>query len=248
MVSLNYSTKNIHVSEPIHIYRKSGLVILGDFPDQQVLLCDFGAGIAFEDVENVCIENIAFQGCSILHKTTAFNPSVNETFPSVSSALFFYHSKSLTVLGCTFTSDRGSGISMYDVGGENLIKDSLFFNNTLVFSCPSDDCYNKSVGIYIEKTYCGNFTTCDTPVPPNDYTSYSSYRIENCTFNLNNNTVSPELTRTEAILSYKEHRTLAHGGGFGIRLTGKAAFNFFEVKNCNFTNTRALWGVEWRLE
>ena len=65
MVSLNYSTKNIHVSEPIHIYRKSGLVILGDFPDQQVLLCDFGAGIAFEDVENVCIENIAFQGCSI---------------------------------------------------------------------------------------------------------------------------------------------------------------------------------------
>jgi len=55
---------------------------------------------------------------------------------------------------------------MYDVGGENLIKDSLFFNNTLVFSCPSDDCYNKSVGIYIEKTYCGNFTTCDTPVPP----------------------------------------------------------------------------------
>jgi len=165
MVRLNYSTKNIHLSEPIHIYRKSGLVILGDFPDQQVLLCDFGAGIAFEDVENVCIENIAFQGCSILHKTTAFNPSVNETFPSVSSALFFYHSKSLTVLGCTFTSDRGSGISMYDVGGENLIKDSLFFNNTLVFSCPSDDCYNKSVGIYIEKTYCGNFTTCDTPVP-----------------------------------------------------------------------------------
>ena len=56
MVSLNYSTKNIHVSEPIHIHRKSGLVILGDFPDQQVLLCDFGAGIAFEDVENVCIE------------------------------------------------------------------------------------------------------------------------------------------------------------------------------------------------
>jgi len=51
MVSLNYSTTNIHVSESIHIYRKSGLVILGDFPNQQVVLCDFGAGIAFEDVE-----------------------------------------------------------------------------------------------------------------------------------------------------------------------------------------------------
>ena len=242
VVRLNYSTNTLHVLKPIHVSHRTGLVILGASVEQQVLWCDFGAGIAFEDVDNVCIENVAFQGCSILHKTTAFHPSVNETFPAVSSALFFYHSMNLTVHGCTFTSDRGSGISMYDVGGEVLFKDSLFFNNTLLFSCHTGACYNKSVGIYIEKTYCGNFSTCDFPVQPNSFTSYSSYTIENCTFYLNNNTVSPQLSRTEAILSYKEHRTLAHGGGLSIRLTGRATLNTFQVTNCNFTDNHALWG------
>ena len=242
VVRLNYSTNKLRVLKPIHVSQRTGLVILGVSVEQQVLLCDFGAGIAFEEVDNVCIENVAFQGCSILHKTTAFNPSVDETFPAVSSALFFYHSMNLTIHMCSFTSDRGSGISMYDIGGVVLIKDSLFLNNTLFFSCSTDSCYNKSVGIYIEKTFCGNFTTCDSPVQPNSFTSYSSYTIENCTFYLNNNTVSPELSRTEAILSYKEHRTLAHGGGLSIRLIGRATLNTFQVTNCNFTDNHALWG------
>ena len=240
-VSVNYSTGVVHLNESIWISHKSNISIAGI--GVQVVYCDFGAGIGFENVESIRIENLGWNGCSIVHPTTALEPSRSVYFPNVSSALYFYHSMDIDVANCSFTSQRGSGITMYDVGGLVMIKNSDFVNNSLEYDCTNDQCYNRSVGIQIEKTYCGNFLECLAPIDPTNYTSYSTYIIENCVFHANNNTLSPKLSRTEAILSYREHRTLAHGGGLAIRLTGTAQFNSFEVRGCVFSENHALWGA-----
>ena len=239
-VMVNYSTGVARLNESIWISHKRNISVAG--VGKQVVYCDFEAGIAIEYSEYIRIENLGWNGCSVMHPTTALEPSRGVSFPNVSSALYFYHSLDIDIANCSFTSQRGSGITMYDVGGLVMIKNSAFINNSLEYNCANDQCYNRSVGIQIEKTYCGDFLECYTPIGPTNYTSYGTYIIENCVFHANNNTLSPKLSRTEAILTYREHRTLAHGGGLAIRLMGTAEFNSFEVRGCEFSENHALWG------
>lgn len=238
-VVVNY-TRELSFTEAVYITHRSGLAIIGE--GTQTVHCSYSSGIGFEYVDDVSIVGIEWLGCSISHHTTVLHPSQNLTFPNVSSALYFYHSANVNVSNCQFTSNRGCGITLYDVGGEVRIADSAFVNNTLEFECKDLQCYNRSVGIQIEKTRCGGFTRCGSPITPDSYTSHSNYLIENCLFYGNNNTLSPHLTRTEAILTYSEHRTLGHGGGIGIRLMGTAQFNSIQIRNCTFTENSALWG------
>ena len=240
-ISVNYSTGIAHLNESVWVSYKSNISVIGI--GAQVVYCEFEAGIAFEYVESIRVENLGWEGCSIVHPTTALEPSRDLYFPNVSSALYFYHSMDVDIANCNFTSQRGSGITMYDVGGLVRIENSAFINNSLEFDCKDNQCYNRSVGIQIEKTYCGDFFECLSPLDPTNYTSYSTYIIDNCVFHANNNTLSPKLSRTEAILSYREHRTLAHGGGLAIRLMGTAKFNSFKVSRCVFTENHALWGA-----
>ena len=229
---------------PIFISQLANLEIIGIGDSRQNVTCLEGAGLYFENVSNVTISGIAWTNCSVSHPTTVYNPSINVTFPNVSSALFFYRSDNINISSCSFSSDFGSGVTMYDVGGEVFVLESEFTDNNLHYKCEGEIlCFNRSTGLYIEKTPCGAFSSCDEPIPPTLYTSDSTYVIDNCIFDSNNNSfLSGRVQLPTDILSHKENRLISHGGALGIRLTGNAQYNEFYISNCDFTGNLALWG------
>ena len=222
-VYVEYSTI-LRLNVSISVSAKSDIAIFGN-GTQSVVDCDIGAGIAFGDVSDVCVENITWVNCSVEFA------SMDAPNTTLFTALYFEQSANVSIVRCNFTSRHGSGITMYNVEGTVSVTESHFVNNSMVVPCTNGsiadgECYKRSVGIHIE----------------NHNTSNSFYNIGKCLFQANDNFLPPNFVRTQEIVAYSVHRTVSHGGGLEIRLAGDSSHNTFEVKMCQFRENRALWG------
>ncbi len=218
-------TSNLTLDEPVIVYQNvSELEIRGTSADTRVE-CQFGAGISFEGVDDVTVLNISWIDCSVGYE---FNDSSSESV-ILHTALYFSGGRNITINGCEFTSSRGSGVCMNNVQGAVFITNSIFLNNSILIPCVngSSSCYNQSLGLQVLGTNM----------------SHSVYTVEGCTFEGNDNSLAASFTRTQDILNYHRHRTVSHGGGLEIRLTGESSSNEFTVEHCSFTYNLALWGA-----
>ena len=239
IITLNYTNGTYLMTEAVNTTGRYGVKIMG--VNNQTVKCEPGVGIRFHNSTDIFIESINWSNCSILHESNVYNPSFNVTYPRVCSALCFRECTNVHIHACSFTSHFGSGVTLYDVGGTVEITDSLFNNNSLSAIDDCHLCFNRSVGIMIEKTFYSADDCCNSNTS-NEYNSRSTYCISNCHFTHNNNTLQAELVQTPEIQNYMEHRSISHGGGLEIRLNGHSQFNIFTVHNCTFINNMALWG------
>ena len=241
------NASSIKLATPVHIGGVQGVVLspAEKVGRERVLVScvAVGAGLYFEEVNDTELTGLDFRGCSVNHPSADLVPTQDQFYPNITSALFFERCVNITLDYCSFTSSRGSGVSIFNSGGNITVRNSSFVNNTLaVNNCTGSGCYNVSVGLNVKMTYCQLLTNCTSPQPVSVYNSYCHYTIDSCTFYHNNNSFVSEVLQTESILSYSVHRTLSHGGGMEIRLEGQATGNTFLLSNCNFTRNVAIWG------
>ena len=240
MVHINSS---LNLTAPVHVSDVYGIVIAGD--GSETVSCGLGAGIYFDKANDTSLEGLAFKECSVTHLSAVLSPAEDLFYPNVSSALFFERCLNISITNCSFTSNVGSGVTLFNSGGQVVIRNSSFVNNSLpTMDCSGQDegCYNISVGLEIKMTYCELGVDCWIPQPQTVFNSHSRYIVEDCVFSGNNNSFSPDATESEAIMSYAVHRTLSHGGGIEIRLEGRATGNQFEIRDSKFIHNTALWG------
>ena len=94
--------------------------------------CARNAGLSFENVSSLAIENVVFFGCGTSHNSTSRNLSDTEspyTLLKFTVALYFQLCDSVSLRHVTVTNSFGMGVIMYDTTGKNLISNSVFSNN-----------------------------------------------------------------------------------------------------------------------
>ncbi len=217
---------NITLRDRITVFNISDLVVRGNITSQPWVRveCGFGAGIAFEGVSGVLVSYLFWKDCSV---GFAFSDSTSENI-TLRTALYFIYGKDISIRSCKFTSSRGSGICMNNVEGTVNVIESMFLDNNLLDPCSNNEsCYNQSIGLQVLGLNMSN----------------SVYNITDCTFEGNDNMLSASFTRDQDTLSYRAHRTVSHGGGLEIRLTGNSSYNKFTIEDCQFTENMALWGA-----
>ena len=225
-----------------------------------MMTCDtLGVGLAFLHSFNITISNIQWIDCSIKHPTTGLGDwsCSNDTgkcshliLPFAYSALFLFNCTDFILNHASFTSSRGSGVSLYNVQGYVFINDTQFINHTLssVRSCnePQDegDCSPQSTGLYIELSYCENMTTyC---YPNNSFAMNTDYYIVNCLFEDNAN-IGAYRNTTDILpvagLTREQHWPFGRGGGMGV------VFQAYKIKHVtlvvhgsHFRNNHAVYG------
>ena len=178
----------------------SNLSIVGEGAVKPVINCQQGSGISFTNSRDIVIKGLAWKDCSV--------PNVTQLIGGRSSALMFSRTRNVNVSNCTFTSQWGAGISMFDVGGDVFVTETQFVNS---FSdCPGTHvCIPGGAGLHIE-----------LETDPS-YNSGNSYTITDCLFS--NNT------------ALSDCRDYNHTGNtLFIALRGNSTGNVFRISRNQF--------------
>ena len=219
-----------------------------------VITCsERGYGLVFSHQTNITISGISWINCSAIHNSTAMSDELfdDKNLIPMYSGLLFHNITDLTIESCTFSTDWGVGLTLFDVGGSVNILNSHFINNSIKYeyqctntskaSIFSDNpCSSLGGGLYIELTRCGFTTDCprNPTVVPN-----TLYIIDNCTFKSNDKpaafTQSPDI-----VLGLKNTWwPFGLGGGMSLCIRGANSDNSFKINNSRFENNTALGGA-----
>ena len=253
-------TITVLYSHKLHETKKwskvSDISILGVEDDDITITCpDIGTGLSFSKSIDITIEHITWINCAVLHETSAMGNWSNNNdivhkliLPSAYSALFMYNCTNLILNNAHFSSNRGSGVSLYNVIGVVHIINSTFINHTQTdppcTKLQHSNCSIQSTGIYIEFMYCTQFETyC---VPDKTYMYYTYYNITNCTFERNNNSGAFR-DQTDIVpgagLQHEQHWPFGRGGGLGIIVRiYKIKYFHLHVINNTFKDNVAVFG------
>lgn len=230
----------------MYINSLDNVAIVGEL--SPTITCVDGAGISFVSTKNIVVQDIEWIGCSVSHPTAGYYPRLNISFPNATSAFFFHLCLNVTISNCTFSSNRGSGVSLYDTGGEVLIGHSDFTDHSS--NCSSlitHNCTRISRGLLIEFTFCGEFEFCQNPTDPSPYNSGTIYAIFSCKFSLNvNNNYGG--SNPGVIIHGKNYWPFGKGGGLALVVRGTARLNNFEIYNPIFLNNQAEFGGSMLVE
>ena len=221
-----------------------------------------GAGLYFNHSTNISFRHLSWVNCGTWHPTSAngnwtnCSPSDHTckglVLPSAVSTIFMFNCTNLFLEHTRFTSNRGSGVSLYNVVGVVNIIDSTFFNHSTKGMAPcysmvsgrTSTCSPQSTGLYIEFTYCPEFTKRCYP----DITSIerTNYNIINCNFTENKNLgVYRNITDTPTPmeLDHWHHWPFGRGGGLGISLRSFILKHFtIDISKSSFINNSAVYG------
>ena len=181
-------------------------------------------GIAFNNITNLTISNIAVEKCDYFWRKEQHN---------FWSAVYLFHCTDVTITNISIVQSVGNGLAIINSNGTVTVEDSDFENNGI-----KRDTMNELVpgagGLHIEFAYCttDSHGDCETPQL---WSTNSCYNIINCMFSQNN--------------VYYESTDGGHtwdsaplGGGLGILLREKATGNNIMVSGCKFCSNTAVYG------
>ena len=195
-------------------------------------------GIRILNVKNIRIENLEFRLCGMLQESTSvssFNESMTVSF---SSALYFLNSTNVNITDANITNSNGTGITLFDTGGNVIIAGVNFSNNAV----QKDHVHNLpgGGGLYIELTSCtpGRVSNC----APNPFVKNNQYTIRNCTFLGNIQSNLPNSTTTFLSQHGPSWQRFGFGGGISIAVRGESYNNHFAIQDCEIRDNKALIG------
>ena len=237
LISVTYS--HVFIQTPsMYVNGLDNIAITGE---ESTIMCEDGAGISFVSSTNIVIDGISWIGCSVWHPTAGYYPQLNISFPNATSALFFHLCLNVTISNCTFQSQRGSGVSLYDTGGKVLIVHSDFTNHSNnCSSLTTNECSQISKGLSIEFTCCSQFETCQDPSEPSSHNSGAMYSILWCNFSSNVNSYDG---RNPGVIEHQNSSwPFGKGGGLSLVIRGTARNNTFEIYSPDFVDNQAEFG------
>ena len=219
-----------NLTESFMFRGKSSLAILGS-GGQVVIECYPLAGIAFNKLSNILIENLSIVGCGARRLSTSRNIT-SSSFPlpflHFQVALLFLFSESIILSNIN---SNGTGIAFLNVIDDVVITDSVIVNNTP----PGNLNLPGGGGIYVELSSC--ITTalgCKSGLQDPSI-SNSTYNITGCHFERDQASAGEFDVAYHLYNSGCENQFL-FGRGRGLAV-------FFTVTNCSFHDNWAKIGA-----
>lgn len=193
--------------------------------------CALGVGVSLTQSDSLFIEGVQWVDCSVSHQTTS--EGLNAT-----SSLFFFQTTNVTIVDCYFSSTYGTGVSLYDVGGNVTISQSMFMDFVTPNSCVAGiaNCTLLGGGLRVEFTECGsletqNCSSLEALFLPNG-TDNAKYEISHCVF-MNNIDVTLNSSNTTQGCAGELEK---HGAALTVSLAGNGFNNSFNFVGNRFYN------------
>ena len=238
----------------------NGLSIIGEVSNDGDILttitCQGKVGFSFIKTSSIKISGIIFDRCGQLQNSTSYNYNEeNKGFLTFYVGLYFLYCRDVNLTFVTVSSTPGTGIVFYNIGGTNIIENSVvFWNNfSYIFHDVEDD---KDIevgggggGVYIEYSYCvpgEDGIKClegkEANVDP-QYISQSNFYIHSSIFYANKANTSNFVNDTIILPRKQYHSAFGRGGGLSVFFKGDGSHNTITVDKCCFTHNQALWGA-----
>ena len=205
-----------------------------------VVTCtDLETGLAFINVVNVTLSDVAFFQCAAVRNSTSKN-FVNMSISQFQVGLYFYLCENINMSHVSVShSPDAMGVVIYDTNGTNTFSYSNFSYN----SVSNDSVYPGGGGFYVEFTYCEpGVLSCATPTTGRN--KGARYIFTSCEFS--HNKADNYLDREEHftyIFPYQEdHQSFGRGGGLVLFIRGNASEIDFTIERSKFYNNTAVWG------
>ena len=199
------------------------------------ILCDFGTGLGFFNVNNLIVANFTLLGGGKIMNSTSINTTSGEV-AVFRVAMYLMDCSNVTIEGLMITNSNGTGLVMYDVTGKINIVNSVFQYNMPLETeeFPGDG------GVSILFTHCksGDTQLCNRTTITNNTT----YNIQTCTFLSNVATLSKYTQLLQPLPYATVHQQFGYGGGLSIMMRGIAQNNIVIIKDCKFLCNQAIWG------
>ena len=198
-------------------------------------------GLLFDDINDLVIQDIHFEGCSALHNVPQ---SMNGTLSVFRTSLYILNCTNVTVQRVTIANSTGNGLTMFNNDGTISIENCTFEgnegNNYSNFTEKSG-----GIGLYIDISYCGpRKYTKNSRCPFNGRNiQHSNHSIKGCKFLKNragyigNRTEFPEILESETLI-----QGFGRGGGLCVVIDSGSSNNLVEVNNCSFVGNSGTWG------
>ena len=235
------------VGHTINISHVEGLTIRGGGDEKPLIKCripsnsdDEGSGFLFENVTNLSISRLVFQGCGTLQVSTTLRNGQNVKYRS---AVYIINSTNVKITETGFNYSPGKGLSIFDVDGHVEIAESSFYENKV----PTSELrtYFGGGGIAIEFTHCTpGVSECNQF--DNDRNKNSTYVVRDCVFS-NNRATNDEVAAQVHVVQFRiltgsDGNNAGQGGGIHITVKGTATDNAIDILNCSFHNNSAQYG------
>ena len=217
----------------------SNISVIGQKNAAAVINCTVpNVGIKIVRAKTIAIKNVEFRFCGAVHESTSVSSSNDSSTVPFSSALYFLNTTDVSIIGTIINASNGTGVAMFDTGGNTLIENTYFSNNKI----PDNEIskHPGGGGLYIELTSCtpGRVYECTL----NPLTRDNNYTIVNNTFDKNSGTNLPNSATTFISNHGPSWQRFGFGGGLLIALKGRSFNNTFLIKNCTFTGNKAIIG------
>lgn len=229
----------LSLEEPVRFENRSELAIRGN--NSTVIKCKSnspkGAGLVFQKVGDLQIENLTFESCGMLAESTSRNSTTGNTTMKFRCAIYLLNCTNVTITDVVVENSTGTGMAFFDTDGQVDVSSSTFRGNEAAEWAPL---YPGGGGVYVEFTYC-------TPGISNCFHSRarntnSTYTFSDCKF-LNNNASTVNAVTTSFVRASKtDFQGLGRGGGLTIVLKGCASQNKFIISDSLFLGNAAIWG------
>ena len=247
-----------HSNDTNGLFKKvNGLSIIGEVHNDGEILttisCQGKVGFSFINTSSIKISGVIFDRCGQLQNSTSYNKE-NKGFLTFYVGLYFLYCRDVNLAFVTVSSTPGTGIVFYNIGGTNIIENSIFLGNNFT-NTPHSDNNNAKVGgggggVYIEYSYCvpgeSGIECLERKESSNvnmPYTTENTFFIHSSKFTENVANIT-DYTNNAFILPDKQHHSaFGRGGGVSVFFKGDASHNTITVDNCCFTHNQALWGA-----
>ena len=204
-----------------------------------VVTCtDPETGLAFINVVNVTLSNVAFFQCAAVRNSTSKN-FVNMSIIQFQVGLYFYLCESINMSHVSVIhSPDAMGVVIYDTNGTNTFSHSNFSYN----SVSNDSVYPGGGGFYVEFTYCEpGMLPC--AMLTNGRNKGATYTFTSCEFSHNRaDSMDTDDVSTYIIPFQSDHEAFGRGGGLSVFFKGVTSEVQVTVLNCTFRDNIALWG------
>ena len=192
------------------------------------IVCQNGASLRFEYIEELYLQNLNIENCSGQQKR-------NDLGTNISVGISVSECTNVRIENVTISSSAGTGMIIHNSNAEVTITNSHFVKNGVDYSNA-----NGGTGLcIIFTTYVARDTTAEHR-QPSDHNSNSTYLIQDCTFRDN------VAQANESIDSYSHvHGYLrpGRGGGLCLYMTGNSSHNIFNITDSMFVNNKGQWGL-----
>ena len=224
------------------VFNDASLVTFSGDNGTAVVECMDGAGLAFENSEQIKFDSVSFQKCGAWRKSTS-KDFRSEEFTLVRVSLYFYNCQDVTMVNMSvLNSTEAVGVVMYSTAGVNTISHSQFDGNRISESNKNE---SGGGGFAVEFNYCKpGDNSCNETNHQTENNKNAVYIFEHCTFSNNRAIDQSGHNQTgTSILPHNEiHFSLGRGGGLSLYFKGNATDNSITINHCYFNNNSATWG------